>query len=122
MTEENYDPYEGVDFGTKPEYETILQQIGAEKAKDLDDDPATVANTALIEALEDDSYLFPIDDPRTEEDEAISTDEIELFEYVDFDYYEDNPGYTLDEANTFISYVGTYFNQNGDASGEVPES
>lgn len=119
---DTYDPYEDVDFGTKPEYETILQQIGAEKAKDLDDNANTVANTALIEALEDDSYLFPIDDPRTEENEAISNDEIELFEYVDFDYYEDNPGYTLDEANTFISYVGTYFNQNGDASGEVPES
>jgi hypothetical protein len=119
----NTDPdFDSIDFKEKPDYELVLQQIGAEKEKDLDDDPNTVANNALIETLEDQSYVFPIDDPRTEEDETINDAEIQLFEYTDFDYFVDNPGYTLDEANNFISYVGTYFNQNGDASGEVPES
>ena len=119
----NTDPdFDGIDFKEKPDYELVLQQIGAEKEKDLDDDPNTVANNALIATLEDQSYVFPIDDPRTEADETINDAEIELFEYTDFDYFVDTPGYTLDEANDFISYVGTYFNQNGDASGEVPES
>lgn len=122
MIETTNSDFDGIDFKEKPDYETVLQEIGAEKAKDLDGNANTAANTALIETLEAQSYVFPIDDPRTEADETISDAEIELFEYTDFGYFEDNPGYTLDEANDFISYVGTYFNQNGDASGEVPES
>ena len=42
----------------------------------------------------------------------LTEEEIELFEYTAFDYIEFNPGYN----NEFKSYVGQYFNDDGDST------
>ena len=38
-------------------------------------------------------------------------EDTELFEYVAFDYIEKNPGIV---GNSFQSYIGSYYNDNGD--------
>jgi hypothetical protein len=38
-------------------------------------------------------------------------EETERFEYVSFDYIEKNPGIV---GNAFKSYIGIYYNDNGD--------
>lgn len=70
-----------------PDYASILAQIAAAT------DPAVIA--ALKAQL-------VINEPLTEEEK-------ELFEYTAFDYIEYNPGYN----NDFKSYVGQYFDDEG---------
>lgn len=41
-------------------------------------------------------------------------EETEIFEYVGFDYIDENPGYP---GGIFLSYVGIYFNEDGELSG-----
>lgn len=72
-----------------PDYATLLAQYAAET------DPA--AKAALLAQIE------VINEPLTEA-------ERELFEYAAFDYIEYNPGYN----NEFKSYVGVYYNDDGD--------
>lgn len=36
--------------------------------------------------------------------------EVEIFEYASYNYFDMNPGY---DTNTFVSYVGLYYNSNG---------
>lgn len=118
-----------------PNYASLLAQIAAET------DP--VIKQQLIELC----YVF---------EQELTREEKELFEYCEFDYVEDNPGYgegtgdplyvlagyvadgyinnissntslyvlsgymtdgyvaTQVSGDNFISYVGTYFNDNGD--------
>lgn len=40
--------------------------------------------------------------------------EVEMFEYVSYDYVEKTPGY---DSNNYISYVGIYYSANGEISG-----
>ena len=76
----------------KPDYETLLGQIAAET------DPTAKA------ALEAQSFVFL--EPWTEAEK-------ELFAYLDNDYLICNPGR---EANSFKSYVGTYFSDTGETT------
>lgn len=73
-----------------PDYASILAQIAAAT------DPAAIA--ALKAQL-------VINEPLTEEEK-------ELFEYTAFDYIEYNPGYN----NDFKSYVGQYFDDEGNTT------
>lgn len=43
-----------------------------------------------------------------------TTAEVERFEYAEYDYFADTPGYI---ENKYVSYVGVYFNANGTMSG-----
>jgi hypothetical protein len=73
-----------------PNYASLLAQIAAET------DP--VAKAAL------EAQLIIVAE--------LTEEEIELFEYTAFDYIEFNPGYN----NEFKSYVGEYFNDDGDST------
>lgn len=84
----------------KPDYATLLGQIAVEKNKET-------PNTALIEALTEECYVFNYDDLPTEQEK-------QLFSYVLDGYVEDNPG--RDEANTFVSYIGVYFSDEGETT------
>lgn len=44
-----------------------------------------------------------------------TAEEIEKFEYAVFGYFADTPGYAVNSS--FISYVGIYYNANGELSG-----
>lgn len=44
-----------------------------------------------------------------------TAEEVEKFEYAAYGYFADTPGYAANSA--FISYVGIYYNANGDLSG-----
>ena len=77
----------------KPDYETLLGQIVAET------DP-----TAKKPALEAQCFVFL---------EPLTEAEKELFAYLDNDYLLFNPGR---EANSFKSYVGTYFSDTGETT------
>ena len=90
---------------TKPDYATLLPLIAQET------DP--VAKQALI----DQCYVFLADDPDTPELESLTVEEEQLFEYVDRDYVENNPG--TDESNNFISYAGVYFDVDGNPTGVI---
>lgn len=79
-----------------PNYASLLAQIAAET------DP--VAKAALIAEC----YVF---------EETPTLEEQELFEYCAFDYIEKTPGY---ENNVFKSYVGIYFDNEGNISGIYP--
>jgi hypothetical protein len=50
---------------------------------------------------------FTFDSPPTD-------DEVEVFEYFVRDYVEKTPGYA---GQSYVSYVGVYFNANGTLSG-----
>lgn len=47
-------------------------------------------------------------------DSPPSAAEVEAFEYAEYDYFENNPGYV---NGTYVSFVGVYFNANGTMSG-----
>ena len=47
-------------------------------------------------------------------DSAPTDAETEFFEYSVRDYFEKTPGY---EGNSYVSYVGIYYNANGAQSG-----
>lgn len=47
-------------------------------------------------------------------DSAPTAAEVEKFEYVAYDYFDDTPGYV---GASYVSYVGVYFNANGTMSG-----
>ena len=70
-----------------PDYASILAQIAAAT------DPAVIA------ALKAQLVVL----------EELTEQEKELFEYAAFDYIEYNPGYN----NDFKSYVGVYFDDEG---------
>jgi hypothetical protein len=70
-----------------PDYASILAQIAAAT------DPAVIA------ALKAQLVVL----------EELTEQEKELFEYAAFDYIEYNPGYN----NDFKSYVGKYFDDEG---------
>jgi hypothetical protein len=73
-----------------PNYASLLAQIAAET------DP--VIKASLIAQ----TYVF---------NTALTESEQELFEYTTFDYIEDNPGVV---GNSLNSYVGKYYNDNGE--------
>jgi hypothetical protein len=73
-----------------PDYETLLQL----RARETD-------NTVLV-ALEAEIYLFV---------ELLTDTQKTVFDYVKSGYIENNPGYS---GNTFVSYVGIYYDSNGD--------
>jgi hypothetical protein len=76
-----------------PDYETLLGQIAQETNP--------VAKQALIEQC----YVF---------EEELTEAEKDLFNYVLNGYIDDNPGY--DDADTYVSFVGVYFNDDGDTT------
>ena len=47
----------------------------------------------------------------------LSEEDRQLFEYVNFDYIDTNPGII---GNTFSSYVGIYIDQSGEYTGVYP--
>jgi len=77
---------------SNPDYASLLTLIAAET------DPIVKAQ------LEAQCYVFT---------EELTPEEIELFEYGAFDYVENNPGY-VEAAGGFISYVGIYYDDNGE--------
>ena len=89
---------------TKPDYATLLPLIAAET------DP--VAKQALIAQC----YLFVADDPDTPENEGITLEEEQFFEYMVRDYVENNPGYV---EGVFVSYAGVYFDNDGNITGTI---
>jgi len=48
-------------------------------------------------------------------DHVPTKEETEKFEYVAFDYIEINPGVAANSS--YVSYVGVYFNEDGEMSG-----
>ncbi len=89
----------------KPDYISIA----AELAEEID--------PIIRQQLEDQFYDFSPPDPLPEGEEIadyiLTEEEIELFEYCDFDYVDDNPGYPND---IYSSYVGVYFNDLGEST------
>jgi len=81
---------------TNPDYATLLGQIAAET------DP--LIKQQLIEQC---SVI----------NEILTEEEIELFNYIESNYIEDNPG---ERGNSFSSYVGIYINQEGEYTGDYP--
>jgi hypothetical protein len=79
-----------------PDYATLLAQIAAE------DDPV------LKQQLIDQAYIF---------EEILTEEEISLFDYIVSGYIENNPGTV---GNSFSSYVGVYYNDNGEDTGGLP--
>jgi len=79
-----------------PDYATLLAQIAAE------DDPV------LKQALIDQAYVF---------NQTPTDEEIQLFAYIQDDYIENNPGIV---GNSFSSYVGVYYNNEGEDTGGLP--
>lgn len=75
---------------TKPDYALLLAQIAA------------TSNTALRVELIAQCYVFT---------EELTEAEIELFNYVQSNYIEANPGI---QGNAYASYVGTYYDTNGE--------
>ena len=76
-----------------PDYATLLAQIAAEN------DP--IAKQALI----DQCYVF---------ETTLTATEQNLFNYMDVEYVEDNPGNTDDSS--FSAYSGVYFNNDGETT------
>lgn len=90
----------------KPDYVTIASQLAIET------DPVERQN------LKDQLYVFSVPQPLPEgetiEDYLLTDAEKQVFAYVYDDYIENNPG--LDEANTFVSYVGVYYGESGETT------
>lgn len=78
---------------TNPDYATLLQQIAAE------------SNTTIRDNLIEQAYVF---------EEELTNEEIELFNYIESDYIESNPGI---KGNIYASYVGVYFSSTGESTG-----
>jgi|TARA_R100001079_G_scaffold81774_1_gene45214 hypothetical protein len=83
-----------------PDYATLLPQIAAES------DPT--AKQALI----DQCYVF---------ETTPTVSEQNLFNYMESDYVEDNPGNTddsssADSSTLFSAYAGVYFNNDGEST------
>lgn len=49
----------------------------------------------------------------------LGPDEISLFDYVEEGYIEANPGI---KGNAYASYVGVYFSDTGEVTGDIPET
>lgn len=81
-------------MSTNPNYALLLQQIAQE------------TNPVIRAQLIAQCYVF--NEPLTEE-------EASLFDYVQGDYIDKNPGIV---GNSFSSYVGVYINNEGEYSGE----
>jgi len=94
----------------KPDYADLFQQI-AETT-----DP--VERAALVELAYDFEPPYPLPEDETIEDYLLTEDEIELFGYVLNDYIENDPGYN--ENDEFISYIGIYFDDDGNITGIYP--
>ena len=77
---------------TKPNYEYLLGLIATET------DP-NVKASLIAQA-----YQFP--EPLTEEEKS-------LFDYVQSDFIENNPGYI---ESIFSSYIGKYYSEDGELS------
>ena len=77
-------------IGTKPNYAALLSQIAVE------------TNAARKQAWIEACYQFPAPLTETEED---------LFNYINKDYIDDNPG--LDDEGNYVSLVGVYFDELG---------
>jgi hypothetical protein len=82
------------DLMANPNYASLLAQI------------ATETNPTAKQALIDQCYIFT---------EPLTDSEIELFNYMNSGYIEDNPGIV---GNSFASYVGIYFSDTGELSGD----
>ena len=76
-----------------PDYATLLAQIGAED------------DSTDKQALIDQCYVFETTPTATEQN---------LFNYMDVDYVEDNPGNADDSS--FSAYAGVYFNNDGEST------
>jgi hypothetical protein len=50
----------------------------------------------------------------TPSDPFLTDEQVEIFNYIEGDYIENNPGYV---ANTFTSYVGIFYSPTGEISG-----
>lgn len=87
-------------FQPNPDYAALFEQI-----------KETEVGSSERETLVTQAYQFniPITDPEI----------IELFDCVEADTIENNPGY--DEDGVFISAIGVYYNANGDITGTLPE-
>lgn len=79
-----------------PDYEALLRAAAAED------------NPVLKQELLDQAFVF---------EEILEEEEIVLFDYVEEEYVENNPGIV---GNSYSSYVGVYINQNGEATGDIP--
>lgn len=75
---------------SKPNYALLLAQI------------ASTSNTVLKAELIAQCYVFT---------EELTETEIELFNYVQSNYIEANPGI---QGNAYASYVGTYYDTDGE--------
>ena len=76
-----------------PDYATLLAQIAAE------------SNATAKQTLIDQCYVFETTPTATEQN---------LFNYMDVDYVEDNPGNADDSS--FSAYAGVYFNNDGEST------
>jgi hypothetical protein len=83
-------------MASNPDYETLLAAAAAE------------TNPILKQQLLDQAYQF---------NEILTEDEISLFDYLVSGYVEKNPGIV---GNAFASYVGVYYNDEGEDTGELP--
>jgi len=81
---------------TKPDYAALFAAI------------ANTANTVYANNLLEQAYTFV---------EPLSNTEIQFFNYMEYDYVENDPGYA---NGVFISYAGVYINNDGEYSGEYP--
>ena len=77
-----------------PNYASLLAQI------------ATETNPTAKQALIDQCYIFT---------EPLTDSEKELFNYMNSGYIENNPGIV---GNSFASYVGIYFSDTVELSGD----
>jgi len=78
---------------TNPNYATLLPQIAAES------NPTTKQN------LINQCYVFTT---------ALTDEEKQLFEYVQQDYVQNNPGNADDSS--FSAYAGVYYNSDGETT------
>ena len=76
-----------------PDYATLLAQIAAED------------DSTDKQALIDQCYVFETTPTATEQN---------LFNYMDVEYVEDNPGNADDSS--FSAYAGVYFNNDGEST------
>ena len=83
-----------------PDYATLLAQIAAE------------TDSTARQTLINQCYVF---------ETTPTTSEQTLFNYVESDYVEDNPGNTddsssADSSTLFSAYAGVYFNNDGEST------